>query len=92
VRGGKGVETGARDRLARDRAARARVPARRLPHGPHRVHEHRLTRNRLEALDVDRDVFTEVENAARSLAEMVRQIRSGRFRAADARVRDPRQK
>src|SRR5436309_1548924 len=55
VRGGKGVETGARDRLARDRAARARVPDRRLPHGPHRVHEHRLTRNRLEALDVDRD-------------------------------------
>jgi multimeric flavodoxin WrbA len=44
------------------------------------------------ALDADRALFTEVANAARSLAQMVRQIRSGEFEPADAGLRDPRQK
>jgi multimeric flavodoxin WrbA len=44
------------------------------------------------ALDADRAVFTEVANAAKSLAELVRQIRSGKFKPADAGLRDPRQK
>jgi multimeric flavodoxin WrbA len=45
-----------------------------------------------QALDEDGNVFVEVENAARALANMVRQIRSGQFRAPDAGLRDPRQK
>jgi hypothetical protein len=45
-----------------------------------------------EALDNDSALFTEVENAARSLAELVRQIRAGTFRPPDAGLRDPRQK
>jgi hypothetical protein len=45
-----------------------------------------------EALDADRDLFTEVSNAATSLARMVGQIRSGKFKAPDAELRDPRQK
>jgi multimeric flavodoxin WrbA len=44
------------------------------------------------ALDADRDLFTEVSNAATSLARMVGQIRSGKFKAPDAELRDPRQK
>jgi multimeric flavodoxin WrbA len=45
-----------------------------------------------EALDGDRDLLTEVENGARSLAELVRQIRAGTFRPPDAGLHDPRQK
>ena len=45
-----------------------------------------------EALDADRDLFKEVDNAARSLAEMIRQIRRGEFTPPDAGLRDPRQK
>ncbi|HUQ26476.1 MAG TPA: flavodoxin family protein [Burkholderiales bacterium] len=45
-----------------------------------------------EALDADRDLFIEVDNAAKSLARMMAQIRSGKFRPADAGLRDPRQK
>jgi multimeric flavodoxin WrbA len=45
-----------------------------------------------EALDADKDLFVEVANAAKSLVQMVRQIRSGDFKPADAGLRDPRQK
>jgi hypothetical protein len=45
-----------------------------------------------QALDDDSALFVEVENAARSLAELVRQIRAGTFRAPDAGLRAPRQK
>src|SRR5206468_10565295 len=51
ARGGKGVETGARDRLARARAARARVPARPLPPGRPRVPAAPPTRTRPHARD-----------------------------------------
>ena len=40
----------------------------------------------------DQPVFREVANAAKSLAQMVRRIRSGKFKPADAGLRDPRQK
>jgi multimeric flavodoxin WrbA len=45
-----------------------------------------------QSLDADRDLFTEVENAAKSLAHMIGQIRSGEFRPSDAGLRNPRQK
>jgi multimeric flavodoxin WrbA len=45
-----------------------------------------------EALDADPDVFVQVENAAKSLANLVRGIRSGSYRAPDAGLRHPRQK
>jgi multimeric flavodoxin WrbA len=45
-----------------------------------------------DELDRDPDVFVEAEHAARSLAAMVRQIRSGSYRPPDAELRDPRQK
>ena len=45
-----------------------------------------------QELDNDPDVFTEVRNAALSLASMVKQIRRGTFRAPDRGLRDPRQK
>lgn len=43
-------------------------------------------------LDADRALFIEVDNAAKSLARMIGQVRSGKFRPADAGLRDPRQK
>jgi multimeric flavodoxin WrbA len=45
-----------------------------------------------DKLDASPDVFTEVENAARSLVNRVRDIRSGTYRAPDAGLRHPRQK
>jgi len=45
-----------------------------------------------QALDADRDLFTEVGNAARALATMIGQIRSGKFTPPDAGLHDPRQK
>jgi multimeric flavodoxin WrbA len=45
-----------------------------------------------DRLDASPDVFTEVENAARSLVNRVRDIRSGTYRAPDAGLRHPRQK
>jgi multimeric flavodoxin WrbA len=45
-----------------------------------------------EALDADRDLFTEVANLASSLARMIGQIRSGKFRVPDAGLHDPRTK
>jgi len=45
-----------------------------------------------EALDAAPDIFAEVENAAKSLAQRVRDIRSGKYRAPDAGLRHPRQK
>ena len=45
-----------------------------------------------EDLDVDPDTFTQVGNAALSLAAMVKQIRSGEYKAPDAGLRRPREK
>ena len=45
-----------------------------------------------EELDQDKDVFAEVKNAALALANMVKQIRSGRYHAPDEKLRDPREK
>ena len=42
-----------------------------------------------EALDQDPDVFEETKNAALALAAMVRQVRSGEYRAPDAGLDDP---
>jgi len=43
-------------------------------------------------LDRDQAVQKEVKNAALSLVETVRQIRSGRYRRPDAELEEPRQK
>lgn len=43
-------------------------------------------------LDKDQDLFAEVGNAALALANMVKQIRSGQYRAPDEDLRDPREK
>ena len=75
VRGGERVEAVALHGLARDRAARARLSACRPAHGPHRLDQRRLARNRLEALDVDRDAIGRVE---------VRHRRRGHVRRARA--------
>jgi len=45
-----------------------------------------------DKLDAAPDIFTEVENAARSLVNRVRAIRSGGYNAPDAGLRHPRQK
>jgi multimeric flavodoxin WrbA len=45
-----------------------------------------------DKLDSEPAVFTLVENAAQSLANMVRAIRSGAYHAPDERLRNPRQK
>ena len=45
-----------------------------------------------EELDRDKDVFSEVANAATALANMVKQIRSGQYRAPDEGLQDPREK
>ena len=45
-----------------------------------------------DKLDAQRDTFVLVENAAKSLASLVRAIRSGVFRAPDEGLRNPRQK
>ena len=45
-----------------------------------------------DELDAQPETFVQVENAANSLAAMVRAIRSGAYRAPDAGLRDPRQK
>jgi hypothetical protein len=45
-----------------------------------------------EDLDADPDTFTQVGNAALSLVDMVRQIRSGEYRAPDAGLHSPREK
>jgi multimeric flavodoxin WrbA len=44
------------------------------------------------ALDAAPAIFEEVRNAARSLAEMVRLIRTGEYRAPDRDLTEPRQK
>jgi multimeric flavodoxin WrbA len=43
-------------------------------------------------LDADADVFVEVANAARSLTEMIRLIRTGGYQAPDRNLEEPRQK
>jgi hypothetical protein len=45
-----------------------------------------------DKLDASREIFTEVENAARSLVNRVRYMRSGAYKAPDAGLRHPRQK
>ena len=45
-----------------------------------------------EDLDKDTEIFTEVENAALTLANMVKQIRSGKYTAPDEGLHDPREK
>ena len=45
-----------------------------------------------DALDRDDALQGEVRNAARSLVETVRQLRSGRLRQPDAGLRPPREK
>jgi multimeric flavodoxin WrbA len=45
-----------------------------------------------DTLDASPEIFTEVENAAKSLATLVRAIRSGEYRAPDAGLRHPREK
>ena len=45
-----------------------------------------------EDLDADLDAFTLVRNAARSLVEMVAQIRSGKYVAPDANIEAPVEK
>src|SRR3989344_2542077 len=43
-------------------------------------------------LDKDAEIFTEIENAALSLANMIKQIRSGKYQAPDEGLHDPREK
>jgi multimeric flavodoxin WrbA len=45
-----------------------------------------------DKLDAEPEIFILVENAAKSLVNMVRAIRSGAYRAPDAGLRNPRQK
>jgi multimeric flavodoxin WrbA len=45
-----------------------------------------------DKLDASPDVFTLVDNAAKSLANLVREMRSGAWRAPDGALRNPRQK
>jgi hypothetical protein len=45
-----------------------------------------------EDLDKDQDLFTEVANAAAALANIVKQIRSGQYKAPDEGLHDPREK
>ena len=45
-----------------------------------------------EDLDADPAIFTHVRNAALSLAAMVKQLRSGEYRAPDAGLHSPREK
>jgi multimeric flavodoxin WrbA len=45
-----------------------------------------------DKLDAQPETFVQVENAARSLANMVRAMRSGAYRAPDEGLRNPRQK
>jgi hypothetical protein len=45
-----------------------------------------------DKLDAQPETFIQVENAARSLVNMVRAIRSGAYRAPDEGLRNPRQK
>ena len=45
-----------------------------------------------DTLDAQPETFVQVENAAQSLANLVRDLRSGAYRAPDAGLRNPRQK
>jgi multimeric flavodoxin WrbA len=45
-----------------------------------------------DQLDAQPETFVQVENAAKSLVNMVRAIRTGAYRAPDAGLRNPRQK
>jgi hypothetical protein len=45
-----------------------------------------------EDLDRDKDLFAEVGNAAAALANQVKLIRTGKYHAPDANLRDPREK
>ncbi|HLD80337.1 MAG TPA: NAD(P)H-dependent oxidoreductase [Candidatus Nanoarchaeia archaeon] len=45
-----------------------------------------------QELDKDKALFTEIENAALTLANKVRQIRTGKYQAPDQGLHDPREK
>jgi hypothetical protein len=45
-----------------------------------------------DKLDAQPETFVQVENAAKSLVNMVRAMRSGAYKAPDAGLRNPRQK
>ena len=45
-----------------------------------------------EELDKDPELFEEVKNASLALANMVKQIRTGKYRAPDEKLHDPREK
>ena len=45
-----------------------------------------------EDLDKDKDLFTEINNVALSLANMVAQLRAGKYQAPDRDLHDPREK
>jgi hypothetical protein len=45
-----------------------------------------------DKLDASPDIFVALENAAKSLVRLVRDMRSGTYRAPDAGLRHPRQK
>ena len=45
-----------------------------------------------DKLDAQPETFVQVENAAKSLARLVRDMRSGKWRAPDAELKHPRQK
>ena len=45
-----------------------------------------------DELDAEPEIFVQVENAAKSLVNMVREIRSGAYRAPDAGLANPRKK
>jgi hypothetical protein len=45
-----------------------------------------------DKLDAQPETFVQVENAAKSLVNMVRAMRSGGYKAPDAGLRNPRQK
>jgi len=43
-------------------------------------------------LDKDKEIFVEVKNAALTLARQVKLIRTGKYRAPDAGLHEPREK
>jgi multimeric flavodoxin WrbA len=45
-----------------------------------------------DELDTDADLFTELDNAAGALCNLVTQIRTGQYKPADAGLEDPREK
>nr|ART40003.1 K195 [uncultured bacterium] len=62
--------------------------------GDRLVHAGRLVpilHHQPDDLDKDKASFAEVKNAALALANMVKPIRTGKYRAPDEKLRDPRE-